>query len=465
MADSATNQFMVMGVVKDPAYQRADMGERFLHAYLNECLRGQNKEWYTTMQHEFMQHHTNWSTLFDSVLEARYAHGSKAKKANVLGDWLALSQMQGSPLSFNRLVQRKNRDPRQSLIAVEPKDTIIITVGGTKDERYKDVFDLLYTKYSQEHNGWQALLRRMSLKSMTANMWDTYVDLYPQNTELPLKSINENRYEWETILSRFTSARHALELNRVLVKAMQNGQADELYNVFNEHDIPVNSNAPLYNQYISEALYEALSTNAGIRTKLCTQHLVHVLNTDPTRINTEFDYVVSEHSSDIFGSALFTSRYFTQFKPETRSHVLTMLGKRAQRYSILIETILCQNDIIFNPSEMLLLLQTPYAKALFVESIFNGNAMPFVVNVANASQEISAALLAADLTAPQAFESLLMEHLTSQVSHAKAKELFLIAESLGASQDMTRQMLQTAFEGASVSNSLPIEGLLENMSV
>ena len=450
---------VLLGVVNNPEYRDADMGERFLHAYLNDCRSGRDKDWYTSVQQGFMQNHAEWSDLFPTVLQERRMNGSKKQKANIMGDWLALSQLQGEPLSFDILAQLKRGDRRQPPAPLQPRDEVVITVASPKDGLYKDVFELLYTKHHTEHNGWQALLWRMDLKNMTPAIWDTYVDLYSDQVESPVKIRAMNGYEWESLLQEFVSARHSLALNRVVVGMMQSGHADELYTQIMD-DSHVKPNDALHNQHMSEALYETLRKNPDVRQKLSVQHVVHVLNADPTRMKIELDYAVSGGKNAHASGDIVVPQYLEQLTSEARKRLMSLLGGNPQKYSPVLEALLAQASV--TQSEMSALLKSSYAKALLVENLMQGRLTSLVPKIAKSSAAITAALSAADFRVPYAFERVILTHFTPELSYEDAAELLTIAESLGADKKLIREMLQGAFDGASSANSLPIEGLLDD---
>lgn len=114
---------------------------------------------------------------------------------------------------------------------------------------------------------------------------------------------------------------------------------------------------------------------------------------------------------------------------------------------------------------MPILLKMPYAKALLVHGLIQGKLMSFSTQAANSSPDIAAALLAADFEIPREFERVMMAHLTPQLSLTDALKLLSIADSLGAADNMVRQMIQTAFDGSLSPNSLPIDGLVEDATV
>lgn len=442
------------------------MGERFLQAYLNECRSGREKEWYEVMQKGFTMHHPQWADLFDSALELRRMHGGKAQKLNVMGDWLALSQLQDLPLPFHMLSQDKRRDPRIPLAPIAPKDNIVITVSSPKDGLYKNAFELLYAKHHSEHNGWQAMLRRMNLKSMTPALWDTYVDLYPSEIDVPLKGMTMKGYDWQVVLSEFVNARHALALNRVVVHFMQTGRATELYDQLSEDSYSyVRADGPLHNKSISEALYETLKTFPDVRQKFITQHLVHVVNTDSRRIVAELNYAVSGNKNAHSCRDLVTPKYLVQLESAARDNLMTALGNNPEKYSSVLELLLKEASANVTAQEMPALLKTSYAKALLTHGLLKGNFSSFATQVANSSDDLKTALLATNFEEPHAFERTMMQYLTPQLSYEDAVKLLLVADGLGADEKMEREMFQAAFDGSSVQNSFPIEGLVDDSPV
>ena len=453
---------VLLSVVDNAEYNNADMGERFLHAYLNDCRTGREKDWYTAMQKGFMQNHSSWSDLFPVVLQARRMSGSKKQKANILGDWMALSQLQGAPLSFDMLAQTKQSDRRQPSVPVQPRENVIITVSIFKDSQYNDVFELLYAKHHAEHNGWQALLQRMNLKNMTPNIWDTYVDLYPDQVEVPVKDQVMNDYAWESLLQQFVSSRHALALNRVVVNMMQNGNANGLCHLLTD-DSHIKPNDALHNRHLSEALYETLCRAPDVRQKLSVQHIVHALNTEPTRMKTELDYAVSGKPNAHASRDIVVPQYLDQLTAAVRMHLMSLLGEHSKKYSSVLEALLGQANVSVTKLEIAALLKSSYSKALLVEHLMMGRFTSVATKIAESSAELTTALLAADFRVPHAFERVMLAHLTPEFSYEDAAKLMAIAESLGADDSkLIREMFQTAFDGASSSNSFPIEGLLND---
>lgn len=450
---------VLAAVANDAAYQDSGLGERFLHAYLNECRSGREKEWYEAMQKGFTSNHLGWAELFGGVLETRRMQGSKAQKVNIMGDWLALSQLQGRPLAFDMLSQpKRQRHPPAPVLST---DDIMITVAAPKEGLYKHAFELLYTKHQSEHNGWQALLRRMSLRGMTPAIWDKYVDLYPTEVDVPLKGMTLRGYEWQGVLAEFIAARHALTLNRVLVNFMQTGRADEMYSQLSE-DSYIRPDGPLYNKHMSEALYETLKTYPDVRQKFITQHLVHVVNTEPRRIVAELNYAVGEKPNAHASRDLVKPLYLAQLQPAARDALMNTLGQNPEKYSSILELLLKDASENVTKQEMPALLRTSYAKALLVQGLIKGNFSSFATQIANSSDDIKEQLFATDFEIPHAFERVMMQYLTPQLSYEDAIKLLSIASSLGADDNMAREMIQTAFDGSSAQNSLPIDGLVDD---
>ena len=88
------------------------MRDCVLHMYLNECKSGKDKQWYATTQKAFLRHHPQWKDGFDDILKSRWEHGLKSQRTNQMGDWIALSQLGGEPLSLDLLFREKLRHPR-----------------------------------------------------------------------------------------------------------------------------------------------------------------------------------------------------------------------------------------------------------------------------------------------------------------------------------------------------------------
>lgn len=454
---------MLLGVANDASFQGGVSGERFLHAYLNDCRSGRTNEWYTFMQVGFIANHQDWSNLFVSVLNTRSMQGSKAQKINVLGDWLALSQLQGKSLPFELLAEQRHRHPRASRLSAPVSNEPLITVSNPKEGFYKDVFDMLYKKHHPENSGWNTLLRRMNLKNMTPDLWDAYVDMYPDSVEVPLKGMTLRGYEWQGVLSQFISARHRLALNRVVVNFMQSGRAEELYKQL-EDDSFIKEDGPLHNQCISEVLYETLKTHPDVRKKLVTQHLVHAVNNDPNRVKFELDYALSGQANAHASRDLVTPDSLAQLSPEARHQLMSQIGQRPEKYSSLLEALLKNASGNMTEQEMPALLKMPYAKALVVHGLLKGELTSYLTQVANSSPDIAAALLAANFEVPREFERIMLDYLTPELPLSEAFKLLSIADSLGADDSMIREMIQTALDGSSSQNSLPIDGIVEDTS-
>lgn len=468
MADTSVNSIrgpalLLVNASQDPPQQSTLTGERFLQAYLNECQLGQTKEWYSEMQTNFVRANAQWSNLFNLVLDTRKAHGGKSQKNNSMGDWLALSQLQDEPLPFSMLTSGGRRDPRIPVTPIAPRDIVRITSGSPRKGRYKDVFELLYTKHQSAHNGWEALLTRMDFQGMTPNIWDVYVDLYPDEIQRPFKDLKTKDYDWNSILSNYANSRHAPILNRTLVAMMLSGKADDLHNSFAGYYLYPNS--PLCNSHMSNALYEALGQAPNTRQVLNTPHLIHVLNAEPLHMEAELNYAISNKHDAITSYRIVKPEFMDQLNAQAREHLMVLLGENPLKYTFLLEGLLQDPGEKITQREISVLLKAPYAKAMFVDALVKGSISSLATRIANDSIEISAELLAADFQVPNTFERVMMQHLTPKLTYKAAVELMSISDSLGADEKMIRTMLQTAFEDTLQSNSFPIDELLGDVSV
>lgn len=468
MADTSVNSIrgpalLLVNASQDSPQQSTLTGERFLHAYLNECHLGQTKEWYSEMQTNFLRDNAQWSNLFNLVLDTRKAHGGKSQKNNSMGDWFALSQLQDAPLPFSMLTSGGRRDPRIPVAPVAPRDIVRITSGSPRAGRYRDVFELLYTKHQSTHNGWQALIARMDFQDMTPNIWDVYVDLYPDDIQRLFNDKKTKDYEWTSILSNYANARHAPALNRTLVAMMLCKKADALYDSFSGHYYTTKS--PLCNSHMSNALYEALGQAMNTRQVLNTPHLIHVLNAEPLHMEAELNYAISNKHDAITSYRIVKPEFMDQLNAQAREHLMVLLGENPLKYTILLEGLLQDPGEKITQREISVLLEAPYAKAMFVDALFKGSISSLTTRIANDSIEISAELLASDFQVPNTFERVMMQHLTPKVTCKAAVELMSISDSLGADKQMTRAMFQTAFEDTPQSNSFPIDEILGDFAV
>ena len=457
---SLSREHMLLAIAHDSSYQGQDTGQRFLHAYLNDCSTYRTAQWYESMQKGFFQHHQEWSSLFDAVLNSRRRQGSKKQRANITGDWLALSQLSGQPLSFDLLTADR---PQYQGRTKKPIDYVVITVGMPRDNAYKDVFELLYFKHQAEHRGWNALLQRMHLRGMTAKLWDQYIELYPKSADLPLKSMNIRAHDWSSVLKEFLNASHALALNRVVVHMMQNGKADELYNTFPVSPLFHKPDEILYNRDLSEALYETLQTSPSVRLKMSTSHLVHAINNDIDRLEAELDIAVGDSETAHVALELISTSCLKQLNPKARGRLLELLREHPQKYNILLDSLMSRSTTSLTVSEFVTVLQHPYAKALFVINLFDGLATRFATDLANASPELSSALLAANFTHPHAFEAVLMQKMTPELSYEDVDKLFGIAKSLGLEDNLSHKMIQDAFECTPQTSDVSIHDVLNDV--
>ena len=115
MVDTSANilrEHLVTSALYDPALDSETMRDCVLHMYLNECKSGKDKQWYATTQKAFLRHHPQWKDGFDDILKSRWEHGLKSQRTNQMGDWIALSQLGGEPLSLDLLFREKLRHPR-----------------------------------------------------------------------------------------------------------------------------------------------------------------------------------------------------------------------------------------------------------------------------------------------------------------------------------------------------------------
>ena len=115
MVDTSANilrEHLVTSALYDPALDSETMRDCVLHMYLNECKSDKDKQWYATTQKAFLRHHPQWKDGFDDILKSRWEHGLKSQRTNQMGDWIALSQLGGEPLSLDLLFREKLRHPR-----------------------------------------------------------------------------------------------------------------------------------------------------------------------------------------------------------------------------------------------------------------------------------------------------------------------------------------------------------------
>lgn len=417
---------VLLVVLNDPSYQGPAMAERFLQMYLNECRTEKSREWYTLVQSLFLEHHPDWVNSFDTVLAERRRDGGKAQKTNVMGDWLALSQLRGQPLGFEMLSFNKRADPRVAPSALSPTDDIVITVNSPKEGVYRQAFDLLYHKHCHEHNGWKSMLRRMDIKSMTGDLWDAFVEVYPQELALPFRGVVLRGYEWKSTIQQLLPMRYGLEFSRELVRLMQNGKADELYQQFEDDSYAFNN--VLRTPEMSEALYETLNTHPDVRTKLSTVHLVHALNADPGRALAELNYAVGGKSNAHASRDIVVSPFLEQLSTKANESLFSALFKEPQKYLSVIEKFVENfnaNDedkgSIFSLEAMQALVASTWVKVFLVESILDGKATMFLSQFAKMNSHIEAELTAANFEEPHAFETIMMRHITPTLTYSDAR--------------------------------------------
>lgn len=93
---------------------------------------------------------------------------------------------------------------------------------------------------------------------------------------------------------------------------------------------------PLHNRFISEALYETLKKHPDVREKFITQHLVHVVNTDPKRVKAELGYAMDGKANAHASRDLVKPVYLEQLLPDARHSLMTEIGKHPEKYSSLL---------------------------------------------------------------------------------------------------------------------------------
>lgn len=453
---------MLLAALQSPHFHDDESGQKILHMYLNECRVGKDIAWYQQTQDYFLKHRASWSELFDTVRLDRLQHGSKGQKSNIMGDWLALSHLQGTPMPFDVLATARKRDPRALVPVLSPTDEIFITVAPPKEDLYKHVFELLYTKHHDEHRGWNALLGRQTIRGLTSKTWDAYVSVFPDNVSQLVRTFNMNRsYDGLTILRDLQEVEDPLLLAREMVAAMQSGQFNEMYTLFDD-DTSFGKDSVLLTPSMSEALYETISTRPEVRSKLSTEHLMHIVNGDPSNVETEMDYAVAGFPNAHACGALVAPKYMELLNPVARQTIFELMARDPVKYLPVVARIV-NSDVptVLTSPEMEKFLQSTYIQAFVIESMMEKRAGGFCKNYMALYPQAVDDLNAASFDVENVYETIVLKHMTPTLSYADACEVRNIAVSLGITTLETRAMMTMALDGTSTQKSLSIAGLLD----
>lgn len=453
-------EHLVKSALYDPTLSSDTMRDSVLHMYLNECKSGKDKQWYTTTQKAFLAHHPQWKLGFDDVLKERWENGLKSQKANQMGDWIALSQLGGEPLPLDLLFREKLRHPR------DPRPPAHFMIPLPKNGIYRHAFELLYNAHGTKDPRWNTLLASMPLGSLTASLWDSYAENWPDKLEAPVNNAALKSHEWPSLLEELFKSKHAVPLAVQIVARLQSGSDGELAELFSSQNKW--QRGFLDEPLMSETLYNAARANRTMRQYLSTGQLVHGLNLNPGDVKTQLSTLPTLDSMPSAKSALralFSPPYVEQLSAEVRANTVQYF---AQNPAVCQPLIAQQFNKItssnWTQKELQTMLSTPGVQALLVNSIVKGWANTFLDYCATVLPALVQELNAADFTEDHVFEAIAMRHLVPGLSHKDALALTSMAESLGVDEKELIGMYQNAIEGLSSQNSLPIDGLVEASS-
>lgn len=457
MADTSTDvlrEHLVLSALSDPTFDSEFMRDSVLHMYLNECRRGKSRQWYINAQQAFMAHHASWRMGFQEVFDRRREEGSKGQRTNTMGDWFALSQLCGETLPMEMIFREKLRHPK------DPRPPSYFLVNLPKEGLYKEAFDLLYHAHAAKDSRWDELLSAMPLGSMTAALWDAYAEHWPDRLDKPIKSSSLEGHEWLTLLGELGQSKHAPELAKEVVKRVQSCADEKLRRLFTD-DKSWNRGV-IHEPLLSQALYAAMESDEKLRACISTQHLVHALNANPSRVKKELDTAVSNLPASAASCAVFSPPYVEQLSEDARKKALQCMAQTPKKYkAVLSQQFNKITSSNWMGEELTALLSTSYAQALLVSCVMKGWANTFLVHCAAQFPALTRELDEADFMDNYAFETIAMRHLVPGLAHKDAFALTSMAQSLGSNEDETLLVYQTAIEGVSSQKSLPIEGLVE----
>lgn len=451
-------EHLVLNALSDPHFDSDAMRDSVLHMYLNECRSGKEKAWYLNTQEAFLTHHPQWRDGFNDVLKARWEQGSKTQRTNQMGDWIALSHLGGEPLSMGLLFREKLRHPR------DPRPPTQFVVPFPKGSFYRHAFELLYNEHHSNDEKWNTLLSGMSLGSMTASLWDTYVKNWPDQLEKPIKSASLESHEWTLILQELFKSNNAAPLAVQIVNRLQSGADAKLAVLFDRQNTW--QRGFLDELLMAETIYNAMRANTNMRGYLSAKQLVHGLNVNPTHVKTELRTIPTLEnmpSLKLVSMSVFSPPYVEQLSSEVRANAVQLFAQDPAAHGPLIAQ---QFDNITSSSwtatEIKTMLSTPGVQALLVNSIVKGLANTFLDHCAAIFPAMALELNDADFTDEHVFETIAMRHLVPSLSHKEALSLTSMAQSLGIDENENIAMYQSAIEGMSSQNSLPIDGLVED---
>lgn len=232
------------------------------------------------------------------------------------------------PCRWKMIFREKLRHPK------DPRPPSYFLVSGSKEGLYKEAFDLLYHAHAAKDSRWDELLSAMPLGSMTAALWDAYAEHWPDRLDKPIKSSSLEGHEWLTLLGELGQSKHAPELAKEVVKRVQSCADEKLRRLFTD-DKSWNRGV-IHEPLLSEALYAAMESDEKLRACISTQHLVHALNANPSRVKKELDTAVSELTASAASCAVFSPPYVEQLSEDARKKALQCMAQTPEKYKAVL---------------------------------------------------------------------------------------------------------------------------------
>ena len=443
---------VVLRALVEPWYEDG-FSERVLQMYLNECRMGKGREWYQQTQQAFMAHCSSWEPTFESILRDRQTYGSRRQRSNTMGDWMALSHLQGRPLSMDLLFVTKERHPR------DPRPAVITQVPMVSDNTYKYAFETLYLSCYTHDTRWDGWLQKMDLRMMTPALFDVvalrWPDSMPDLVRRTKGDADALLDQWDLILSDLFTAEHGNHLANEIVRILfedKNPLSDIFKTILRR---PERYRSSLMTACFSKALYDHVQRHPQDQSWLSQDHLCHIANEDPETVvpilRTALQFATKIINNGHGALEVFT-RGADQLNSEARHRMLTAINATPQRYSFVFAKNIAEGTS-WTASELKLFLSTTHAKAVLAEALVEKTANLFVCRCVDVMPELAVALEQADFTKEGTFEAVVMRCLTPDLAYVDALRLKDVAKSLDSGEHAL-SMYEAAMKPAPNTTSL-----------
>lgn len=394
-----------------------DLAERLLHMYLNECRMGKDAEWYRATQQEFKKHCAHWSSRFHDVLSTRQMHG-KQQRNGLLGDWIALSHLQGTALPLDMVFKEKERHPRD----IRPATVL---VPKLQTGVYRGALEALYIQHRDDDPRWDAL------PILTPALFDAVATDEHRVNSL-VEQVQGDADMWNTLLSRLFEAQRGPLLAKVIVERMFGNDelGDTLKNVRRQHHRGCMDSA-----CFSMAFYEYSVAQPSVRSWLNGMNVMHALNGNPQWVKRELKFAQLRSREDFsvdYPSCTMFDTCLPQVVPEVRKTMLKALNKNPTLYEHLLPYFMdCEGAQL---EETQMLLESPWVKGRLVMSLLKTKGR-FLRRCIACYPDLSAELEQTDFAVPGALARVVMRHLVPELTYEQALGLESAVATLGSDMD------------------------------